>query len=613
MKKEWIWVFICLFLILCFSAWLRIWMPQDEIIQNGEVRFSTVDAYAHMRMADWEYEHFPEIMTFDDLISYPTGSHAHARQLLSYLIVIISKVTGIPLDYVGAYYPAIIGLLLLIPLFIIGWHLFGKWASVIGCLFVSVIPGEILGRTALGHADHDALEMFLAICVLMFLVLAMKRNWLYAIGAGIVLGIYNLNWAGAPLFSLILVSYFTLQTIIDNFRKTDNREIYYIFGTTFLSGLLIYLVVFPFRQYSSTYMLFFLCSLLAVFVTFGFSKTLKKAKPYWYPVSLAGLVGAIYLTCYLVNPALTNNLAAGFSSFVPYFSGFGSTVSEMQPLLFYRGVLDLSAAWNYFALCLYTGIIGLGIFIYRKWREPESLMFAFWAFMFFVLILLQRRYSYYVSMWLGLYTGYFIWIMAKAFCINKLSRHDRKRNKSPVNIFRIVSLSLICFLLIFLPNMSGSYQTANVAVYAMDDAWSSALKWIKTSTPASDNYTYSIVAWWDYGYWIVREAQRPVVCSPGGGPIIQTAWFLFTKEGDKYYQEYMDTYKPKYIILDSQLMTGKFYAIAECAGYTPNNINETLVKKLYNKDEYLGWNKVWESKQKYVNMPEIKIYEYEDN
>ena len=61
--KKYIIVGVCLTLIVILSAWLRIVIPYNDVIGQGEVRFTTVDAYTHMRMADYSYEHFPSTMT----------------------------------------------------------------------------------------------------------------------------------------------------------------------------------------------------------------------------------------------------------------------------------------------------------------------------------------------------------------------------------------------------------------------------------------------------------------------------------------------------------------------------------------------------------------------
>ena len=69
-------------------------------------------------------------------------------------------------------------------------------------------------------------------------------------------------------------------------------------------------------------------------------------------------------------------------------------------------------------------------------------------------------------------------------------------------------------------------------------------------------------------------------------------------------------YSIQYIIIDYQMMTGKLYAIPECAGYTPANMEETLLYKLWFNNESENWKEVYESKEQYMNMPQVKVFEY---
>jgi dolichyl-diphosphooligosaccharide--protein glycosyltransferase len=185
---------------------------------------------------------------------------------------------------------------------------------------------------------------------------------------------------------------------------------------------------------------------------------------------------------------------------------------------------------------------------------------------------------------------------------------------------------IILCLFLLVPNFVGATRTASQLPYMPSDAWMAGLHWLKTNTPQVDEKKpeYSVLSWWDYGYWIVREAKRPVVICPGGGDIIAMARFLLAKEGDTIeapifrmgdiepmsLDAIRERYGIKYIIIDYQMMTGKFYAIPECAGYTPANPAETMIGKLWDTGKFGKWEKVWESNQKYLKHSQLKIYEY---
>ena len=130
------WVIFGSFLLL--SAWLRIGIPYDDIA-GDTIRFPSVDAYYHLKAADYTYENWPEVQRFDPLLTYPDGEGIGQRPLNSLLIATIAKFGGISVNTVGLFMPAVLGVLILIPVLFIGWLLWGKWAALIGVASLSVI------------------------------------------------------------------------------------------------------------------------------------------------------------------------------------------------------------------------------------------------------------------------------------------------------------------------------------------------------------------------------------------------------------------------------------------------------------------------------------------
>ncbi len=655
--KKWIIIAVLLTIIVCLSGYLRIVLPYNAVFGSGEVRFPTVDAYTHMRMADWTFEHFPAVMKYDAYLSYPDGAVIGARPLLSLIIATLAKVLYTSTDMIGAWLPPILGILLLVPVFIIALKLFGKWAAVIACLFVAIMPGELVGRTSLGMIDHDALEIFLMILTLMFIVLSFKKNWLYCIGAGIALGLYNLNWVGAPLLTLIFMFYLLVQSIIDRYKGYINTKLYISMVVVFTLGFIGYIVPTSMRLFLPTYTVLYIGAIIFPVIILLLNKWSSKYKPYYYPISLvviailgAGAILVISLVLYR-GPFLLDMLYQGLvGAFVPQSSGLGMTISEMMPLLYYRGVFSFDAAWAYFGMCSFTGLIGLGWLFYKHWKEPASLLLSIWAMFTIILVVLQRRYGYYAAVSLGILTGYIIWAVCSRISVKTLNRQQRKRGSSNIRYSNLIMSVLFIFLLVLVPIFLGGKATAQSTPYILTDAWSDGLHWIRDNTPtvpetdgqipagtsreglvpqnaAYDRIdSYGIVSWWDYGYWIIREAKRPAIVHPGGGWLLWTSAFLLCKEDNPYLQKYVERFKPRYVIIDYQMVTGKFYAIPEIAktgigadidnvimqirGYTDKDYADTLIMKLYYTGKFGDWREVWESRQQYNRQAEVKIFEY---
>ena len=71
---------------------------------------------------------------------------------------------------------------------------------------------------------------------------------------------------------------------------------------------------------------------------------------------------------------------------------------------------------------------------------------------------------------------------------------------------------------------------------------------------------YSIMSWWDYGYWIMYIAHRVPVCNPGSLDRNQAAAFLTTGDIGGA-QKMLSLMKSRYITIDYQMTTGKFSAM----------------------------------------------------
>jgi dolichyl-diphosphooligosaccharide--protein glycosyltransferase len=84
----------------------------------------------------------------------------------------------------------------------------------------------------------------------------------------------------------------------------------------------------------------------------------------------------------------------------------------------------------------------------------------------------------------------------------------------------------------------------------------------------SPDTMYSVVAWWDYGYWITRIAHRVPANNPGQGAIGGEASVsaLYLAQDEATATAIMDTLEAKYIITDYSLISGKFHAPITLSG-----------------------------------------------
>jgi len=248
------------------ALYLRIVLPYDQVFTGDWIKFTSVDAYHFMRQVDNLVHNFPHLMSFDPYMRYPYGWWLGSQNLFVYLLSGIIWLVGLgsptqhTVDIVGAYFPAVVGALNVIPVYFIGKALLNRWAGVIAAGLIAIYPGESIGRSILGFADRDTVEILFTTVTMLFLILAVKSvrqrqltfnhlkrwNWtvitkpfICSLLAGIFLGIYLLTWRGAFLFVFIIFVYFVIQYIIDHLGHKSTDYLCFVGTITFFVAFII--------------------------------------------------------------------------------------------------------------------------------------------------------------------------------------------------------------------------------------------------------------------------------------------------------------------------------------------------------------------------------------
>lgn len=149
---------------------------------------------------------------------------------------------------------------------------------------------------------------------------------------------------------------------------------------------------------------------------------------------------------------------------------------------------------------------------------------------------------------------------------------------------------IVVFFLAFFPNIGLTTNVASRVPFAPTNAWCESLTWMKDNTPHPfgdpDFYynlyktpfsypetAYGVVAWWDYGYLIIRIAHRLPNCEPGGGARDSVARF-FTAQDEDSANSIIGGLNSRYIMIDYDTVIGKFYAVATYAGDDADDFSE---------------------------------------
>jgi len=423
---------IILALFFGVALYLRVYLPYDQVFSGDWIKFTSVDAYYHMRIIDNLVYNFPHLISFDPYMLYPDGFWIGNIRFFDWLLAGIIWVIGLSsptqhtVDVVGVYFPAVLGALTVIPVYFIGKELFNRWAGVLSAGLIALLPGEFLGRSILGFTDQHVAETLFTTVTIMFLILAVKtarqkqltfshlnrRDWatitkpvIYSLLAGIFLGIYLITWAGATLFVFIIFVYFIIQFIVDHLKHQSTDYLCLVGVILFFVGLLIFLTVSPWMLPLASLVI----ALLIPPVLSSISRLMahREIKPAYYPLTLVGLGLAGLAIFYIINPSLLNLMLRQFSIFAP--AGVTAlTTIEVQPLLFPFGNFSLSVAWGNFTTSLFLSLISLGILIYLviKQGSAEKSLLIVWSLIILAATLGQRRFAYYFAVNVAVLTGY---------------------------------------------------------------------------------------------------------------------------------------------------------------------------------------------------------------
>ena len=163
------------------ALYFRIALPYHSVFSGDWIKFTGIDAYYHMRLVDNMLHHFPHSIAFDPYTFYPHGSIVSWPPLFDWLLAgsILLADWILPIDnikdLVGVYFPAILGALIIIPVYFIGRTMFNRWVGVSAAALIAVLPGEFLGRSLLGFTDHHIAEVLFTTLTILFLALSLKH------------------------------------------------------------------------------------------------------------------------------------------------------------------------------------------------------------------------------------------------------------------------------------------------------------------------------------------------------------------------------------------------------------------------------------------------------
>ena len=608
---------VLLIAIVSLAFYIRAVLPYNNVFLGDIVRFGGNDPWYHMRLVENTIRNFPHRIFFDPYTHFPVGDVLHFGPLYDQMIALIALIVGLgspslhTIEVVGAYFPAVLGALVVLPVYFIGKGVFDKRVGLLSALVVVILPGQFLSRSLLGFTDHHVAETLFSTLTIMFFMIAIRRaevlrfehvlekDWdilrtplAYSILAGIIFGCYLLSWAGALLIGFIITVFVIIQHIIDHLKNKSTDYLCIVGVITFVIPLVMVvpIIMQGAGQYSWLHISSFIIGILAFLLLSGIPKVMDRkdiARSY-YPLILIGIGSIGVASVYLINPFFLHSMLSSFSIFRP--TGGILTVAEVTSIFYRGGQFSLQWVWENFTTCFYTALIALvmvGYRIFKEWK-PENTLLGVWSIVMFLAIVGQNRFAYYFVVNVAILSGYFGIKMLEWGELGSLYEDFKRRVKNSsdigyfvsryVKLVHVFAVVLVVLLLIY-PNVNitmGSGRGAARWTGGPSMDWYSALDWMRYNTPdpGLDYYAlyeapapgetyeypesaYGVMSWWDYGHWITRIAHRIPNANPFqsgiGGPIGSDnpgACVFFISKNETEANEVADALGVKYVISD---------------------------------------------------------------
>ena len=475
---------------------------------------------------------------------------------------------------VGAFFPAIFGALMVIPVYYIGRDILNQYTGALAAFFIAVMPGQFLNRSMLGFTDHHIGEVFFSTLFVMFFIMAiksvnfnmddlknkdfqkMKRTLILSALGGVAFGLYMLQWSSGVFFGGIMGIYIMFQFICDH--KKDIAGIWTVSTVTFLSAFPLILIFFNHANGFNTYQYSYIHVVITLgaalfFLGLGFlSIRLNKTKlpGFYYPLSLIAITGFAIVFAKFSIPKLYTAYQAFFAIFRLKTGGYVTIAEASAPTrdMIYQNFPGMS----YHVALLTLISIAIVIFLYR-W-SPERGLFVTWSLIMFIMTTGQVRWFYYYSVSVAILLAFFITYIIRFTNfyalidkikeeVNDLEELHGYVKKNPYTSLAPVVICILLLWMLFMPCFNASVQASPHGIIGGEYyQWHESLTWMRYNTPdpgldfdaiydrppAGESFeypdtAYGVMSWWDYGHVITYFGHRipnanPFQAGIGGGP-----------------------------------------------------------------------------------------------
>jgi len=594
----------------------------DKVFVSGAVNYQDTDAWYHMRLIENLTRNFPHRSPVDPYLA-ADAPVVSVPLLFDLLVSGVAWVIGLgtpsprTVEIVGALAPPILGGLTVVVVGLLGARLFDVRTGWLAAGLLAIAPGQFLARSVIGFTDHHVAEALLTALTVLALVAALepappRRRLGLALLAGAALAAYLLTWSGGSLLVFVLCLWAVFQLVLDDLRAEPGDRV----GPVLLPALAVALVVILVFQDRGLWrfeiqLTSMVAGLAGVAALVGLRRGLGGlgAPRGALTACVAMLVVAGLVAFRLLAPDLTARILGDLSRFRPGQTGF--TVSEVRPLFFMTGVFSPVVPLGVFGPAFFVGLAGLGCLGWRALRgaEPRLTLLVTWSLAMYAATLGQNRFGYYLALCLAVLSGRvcavvldWAWMPprpARSRADERRARAHRGHSAWRPMAWRIGAVAAV--VLVYAPSAVIAYPMAQNNL-GLGAGYRASLAWLRDHTPepfaVRDYYYaryhpggtsrpgYTVMAWWDYGYEIIRLGRRVPVANPTQAGADVAARF-FTAVDETEAVKVLDETRSRYVIAHAEvpilpragLVQGKFETLAAWSGKDINQFWETFLSK----------------------------------
>ena len=546
------------FTVLLFNAYFNL-TSGVAINENGstlEEKFylSGPDPYYNMRLVEETLKtgHYPYMGGAhggkDPLLNYPLGGSGGRPPLFnmmaigvgSFLSLFMNEVDA--LGYAMQLLPSIYGALLVIPVYLIGKHLFNRKVGIIAAWIIPLIPVHLSSGHGSSYAlfDTDSMILLIVTTTLLFLILSMKekdykKSVLLAVFAGIFAAALNMVWVAGEYIFVLVAIYAILQMFVNIIAKRSDRNIVFLPLILLIVG---YAISFPVIWIKKGFSLTpHLAAILGV-VIFGlvYIWLEKKNIPWLISIpSIAGVIAVSLAFLYLIKDttisflkplsALANIVFKGV-----YANKVSLTIAEASGFDFSRTVMSFGP------VIYWLGLLGFLYLIYRYYKKgwkSEYMVLITWFVVESWLLSKAGRFINDLVPSMAIFSGVIIW-----YILDKLKIAEMVKNfkgigggwyaiKRTIKLRHVFGVAFIAFFVIFpngwlafdaaIPsNMKKDFNTDKMGAFGLgvhtEEYWTDAFTWLHEQTGNMNTSSKpGFISWWDYGFYCVAVAKNPTV------------------------------------------------------------------------------------------------------